>query len=298
MAFQLAEKRLDRLVRIYFPLQLASAELCGKDASNLLGVLFHNNETYPREFQEIATRLYHLDDSITVKSVLPLSPAAKSGLLPGDKILRINGRALEGKSLHEKGNALTEELGENSTLTLDINREGTVRAFTLNLTKGCKYPALLAFSDTVNAQSNGDTIIVSTGMVKFAELDSELAFILSHEIAHNALGHNSTKNKIGKSFLNAFLGPRLTQMATSGYSKENESEADYAGLYIAARAGHDVAAASEFWRKIASEYPQAIQGTITATHPSLPERFLAIESTIKEIQDKQQRGAELLPERR
>lgn len=298
MAFQLAEKRLDRLARIYFPLQLASAELCGKDASNLHGFLFHSNETYPREFQEVATRLYHLDDSITVKSVHPLSPAARSGLLPGDRILKINGRVLEGKGLFEKGNVLTEELEKSTKLSLDINREGTLLGLTLDPTKGCKYPALLAFSDAVNAQSNGDAILVSSGMVKFAELDSELAFILSHEIAHNALGHNSTKNKIGKTFLNAFLGPRLTQMATSGYSKENESEADYAGLYIAARAGHDVATASEFWRKIAAEYPQAIQGTITATHPSLPERFLAIESTIREIHDKQQRGAELLPERR
>jgi len=135
-------------------------------------------------------------------------------------------------------------------------------------------------------------------MVKFAESETELAFILSHEIAHNALGHNSTSKKVGRAFLNAFLGPRITQMTTSGYSRENEAEADYAGLYIAARAGHDVSTASAFWRRMAAEHPQAIQGTFTASHPSLPERFLAIEATTKEIQDKQRIGAQLLPEKK
>lgn len=297
MAFLLAEKRLDRLAQIYPPLQIASAELCTKDVTNLSGFLFHNKDTYPIEFREIASRTFHLDDSLTVKAVHPLSSAAKSGLIPGDRILRINGRSLEGKSTTEKANVLAEELGKSNKMSLDINREGNSLPLTYDLARGCKYPALLLFSDAVNAISNGDAIAISSGMMKFAESDTELAFILSHEIAHNALGHNSTSRKVGKAFLNAFLGPRITQMTTSGYSQENESEADYAGLYIAARAGYDVSMASVFWRRMAAEHPQTIQGTFTGSHPSLPERSLTIEATIKEIQDKQRMGVQLLPEK-
>ena len=56
LAFLLAEKRLDRLAQIYFPLQIASAELCDKDVTNLTGYLVHSTGTYPTEFREIATR--------------------------------------------------------------------------------------------------------------------------------------------------------------------------------------------------------------------------------------------------
>lgn len=298
LAFLLAEKRLDRLARIYYPLQLASAELCGKDAINLSGFLFHNKETYPPEFREIATRLYHLDGSLIVKNVHPLSSAAKAGLISEDRILKINGHSLEGKSPTDEATLLAEELAKGNKMSLDINRGGNSLSITYDLARGCKYPTLLLFSDVVNATSNGEAIGISSGMVKFAESDTELAFVLSHEIAHNALGHNSTNKKIGKALLNIFLGPQITQMTTSGYSRENESEADYAGLYIAAQAGHDISIASAFWRRMAMEYPQAIQGTFTASHPSLPERFLAIEATIREIQDKQRSGAQLVPEKR
>ena len=298
LAFLLAEKRLDRLAQIYYPLQIASAELCDKDVTNLTGYLVHTTETYPTEFREIATRIYSLDDSLKVKFVHPFSSAATSGLTSGDRILAINGRSLQGKSPLDRRNVLAEELAASNRLSLQVDRGGKSLTIVHDLSKGCKYPTLLATNDAINAIANGDSIIITSGMVKFAESETELAFILSHEIAHNALGHNSTNKKVGKAFLHLFLGPQITQMTTSGYSRENESEADYAGLYIAARAGHDVSTASAFWRRMAAEHPQAIQGTFTASHPSLPERFLAIEATTKEIQDKQRIGAQLLPERK
>ena len=54
----------------------------------------------------------------------------------------------------------------------------------------------------------------------------ELALVLSHEMAHNALGHMSGKR--GSS------NPGITVFA-----RESEAQADYVGLYFAARAKYD-----------------------------------------------------------
>lgn len=296
MAFLLLEKRMDRLFRVYYPLQLASTEICTKDVGNLSGIIVHTKEAYDQEFREIASRLYGLDNSLRVKSVHPLSSAALSGLTSGDRILEINGRSLAGKNLSDLGDILKEQMMSTRALTLRVERGNEVHSTAFDLSSGCRYRALLAPTDIVNAISDGEAIAITTGMLKFAESDTELAFVLSHEMAHNALGHNSTSRKVGKAFLHALLGPVITQMTTSGDSKERESDADYLGLYIAARANYDISSASAFWRRMAEEHPQAIEGTFTASHPGLAERSLTIEATIKEIQHKRKMGTNLLPQ--
>ena len=187
-------------------------------------------------------------------------------------------------------------MGSSKALALRVKRGDEALSIVFDLYKGCRYRAFLATNDIVNAISDGEDIVVTTGMMKFAESDADLAHILSHEMAHNALGHNSTSKRVGKAFLNALLGPVITQMTTSGSSRERESEADYVGLYISARANYDVSSASVFWRRMAQEYPHAIEGTFTASHPGLAERSLAIEATIKEIREKKRLGTNLLPE--
>lgn len=296
MAFLLSEKRLDRLFRVYYPLQLAAAELCTKDVGNLSGFLVDTNEPYAPGIRETTGNLDRVNGSLTVKNVHPISLAAYSGLISGDQILEINGWSLEGKNPPEMIRIFTEQLGSSKTLTLRVQRGNETLSIAFDLYRGCRYRALLATNDIVNAISDGENIVITTGMMKFTESDAELAHILSHEMAHNALGHNSTNKKLGKAFLNIFLGPVITQMTTAGSSRERESKADYVGLYISARANYDVSSALAFWRRLAQEYPQAIEGTFTASHPGLAERSLAIEATIKEIQEKKRIGTNLLPE--
>jgi hypothetical protein len=49
---------------------------------------------------------------------------------------------------------------------------------------------------------------------------------------------------------------------------------------------------------MAIEHPGAISGSFLATHPSTPERFVSIENTVREIDEKRQNGESLIPEKK
>jgi predicted Zn-dependent protease len=78
------------------------------------------------------------------------------------------------------------------------------------------------------------------------------------------------------------------------YSQDFESEADYVGLYVVARAGMPIDNAPRFWRRMGSQVaPGAIShGT---THPPTAQRFVALEAAVAEIKAKQAAGQPLLP---
>jgi len=78
--------------------------------------------------------------------------------------------------------------------------------------------------------------------------------------------------------------------------KEFETEADYVGTYLAARAGYDVSGAADIWRRLAAEHPDSIDWG--GDHPSTPERFVAIEEATREIASKQHASQPLVPQTR
>lgn len=123
---------------------------------------------------------------------------------------------------------------------------------------------------TENAFVVGGTYIyVYTGLLNNVANDDELAFVLGHEISHSWLKHGMRK---GEDFTN-FLGNiiqlsgaltknqgRRDQRAliggaiTSGYSRQDEQEADALGAYIAKQAGYDpLQGVSFFNRQIRQE---------------------------------------------
>ena len=81
----------------------------------------------------------------------------------------------------------------------------------------------------------------------------------------------------------------------NAYSQDFEAEADYVGLYILAQAGGNIEEAPQFWRRMATLSPGAIQSSHMSTHPATPERFVALEETVKEIRAKQRAGLPLTP---
>lgn len=177
---------------------------------------------------------------------------------------------------------------------------------------GCYYFFKLNMSDEdVNAHADGKNIVVAGGMMRFIESDEELALVMAHEMAHNLLGHissNSTNTIAGQ-----VLGTLLDiAVATQGvntqggfgqlggaagllsYSSQFEAEADYVGMYIAANAGYDYHHVASFWRRMSFENPDAIY--VSQTHPSHAERFVALNKTAAEIDEKRARRLPLLPD--
>ncbi|MEK6747116.1 MAG: M48 family metallopeptidase [Pseudomonadota bacterium] len=199
-----------------------------------------------------------------------------------------------------------ETVGEN------IEKAGAEICVEARLQKnGCYYYFRLVRNEDINAVADGKNIVIFTGMMRFVESDDELAAVMAHEFAHNLMGHVAAQNK------NATFGKILglavdaiadsqglstggeftkagTEIGALSYSVDFEKEADYIGIYVLARAGYDVKAAPNLWRKMSIEDPEGIYNSVT--HPSHAERFVALQKAIYEINYKRKHNIPLIPD--
>jgi predicted Zn-dependent protease len=109
-------------------------------------------------------------------------------------------------------------------------------------------------------------------MLRFAESDEDLAAVLSHELAHNLLAYH------------------VAHLATMRY----ELEADYVAVYLAARGGFEISGTAEFMRRWGASSPREIDRG--RNHPGTAERVVRIEAAVREVEAKQRRGEDLVPD--
>jgi hypothetical protein len=91
------------------------------------------------------------------------------------------------------------------------------------------------------------------------------------------------------------IGQAAADAAGKAYSQEFELEADYLGLYMLARAGFDIAAGPQLFRRMGTEKPGSQEKNYFSTHPSTPERAAAMTQAIVEIREKRATNIALLP---
>ncbi|HDY69150.1 hypothetical protein LCGC14_1531450 [marine sediment metagenome] len=311
IAFSRFIEKQNRLFSISYPMLVASGELFTDKVRPTYGFMLHDNELYGKilgkEYKKVAVR-NGIGEHVTVRYVYPESPADLAGLLVGDRVLAINEQSLDDENAIDAVKILHKlDYPEDSYLELLIEREGQTKKLTINGIPACKYSVQMVNSDAVNAFAGAEGVSITTGMLRFCETDKELALVVGHEISHIALGHltKGMINRIPGMILDAVIAATLgvhTQvfegMSYIVFSKAFEQETDYAGLYILARAAYDVTGAADFFRRMAVEHPGSIKGNFLATHPSMPERFVAIENTIHEIEEKQRKGEPLIPEKK
>jgi Zn-dependent protease with chaperone function len=214
--------------------------------------------------------------------VAPGSPGEVAGIRPGDTLLGVNDTGFNtvppaaDAPASQAGVAGARELLDRALsagpAVLLLSRGGKEFQVRLTAVAGCAYRFQLHPSSTREASSDGRTISVSTALTRYAVRDEDLAVILGHEMAHNVLGH--------------------VQHPT-GSARGRERQADYVGLYLAARAGYDISGASGFWKAFGADDWRARWGFLT--HPSPSARSRALAAATAEIQAKQAAGQPLLP---
>jgi hypothetical protein len=301
-------EREKRLYKVGFPLLVEATSINVQAVKPNCGFKITTKDRYPKEYRDIAQRYYNLGDNPIISYVHPRSPAAKAGVKPSDSLVNYDGTVLSGKSYKEITNILDGSFRTKSKkIPVVIQRNGKAVKLQIDPVLCCNYNLILINHDLINALSDGKNIAVTSGLMRAVENDDELAFVLSHEIAHNALGHTRKKrrHRIFGTLLDVAVAATtgvytnaFSNIGGAAFSKGFEFEADYAGLYIAARAGHDIRGAPNFWRRLAAEHPQAIKKGFGSSHPSTPERFVAMENTIQEIIEKQKLDQPLIPERK
>jgi Zn-dependent protease with chaperone function len=320
MALRLQLERAEQVHRISSLLKTQAIDVCKNQLEPVLGLFWIGPDSFHYNGKDVAARIFGLEEeSLRIHSVLAGQPAALAGLRPGDAILKIGDTQL---SSYQSWYSLTKvEHAQNlirklekNPIDLEIRRGNETFSVAVESILACRYPVEIIADDRLNAFASGDKIMITTGMLRFIKSDDELALILGHEIAHNALNHIGKMRGIGTVAGTAGIlldiGLAAAGVQTGGaisragvraglvvFSKEFEMESDYLGLYLAARAGFDVSNAPSFFRRMAVEHSGSITNNFLSSHPSSPERSVAMEGAVKEIRVKVNAGEPLIPRR-
>ena len=290
-----------RLNTIRWRLATKGKAVCREDVGPLLGL---HSMTRPKgPMGEVMASKFGVSDRPTVVHVIAGGPAEQAGARKGDILKAINGIDIaDAKALENAGNTWVP--GTPVRITLERNR--TPATITIIPETGCKYPVSLSPEQIINAFADGKRVLIARGMMAFARDDNELALVVSHEMAHNAMKHiDAQKQNMGLGMIADIATVLLSRgqvsntnfagMAASAYSQEFESEADYVGLYLMANAGLTIDDAPRFWRRMAAANPHSIKTSHSASHPSTSYRMVALEQAVKEIKGKIGRAEPLLP---
>lgn len=298
-----------RLEQISAPLLQAALPFCKDRQTGYLGLRVDNIDAWTGDYQVIARDTLHLDHALKVTMIIPDSPAEMAGVSVGDMVLSVNGRTTIGGpgAIQDFNQLIRGALQEDNVraVLLQIYRQGRTLELRLHPEPTCDYPVYVVMNNAINAFATGEVIGVTSGLMRFAENDDEIALVVAHEIAHNGRKHIEAKvhnAQLASVFdlIAAAYGVNtqgvFTRMGANSFSKDFEREADYLGLYILARADVPLDGLDSFWRRMAAEDPLNNRESMFRTHPVSAERTLALDRTIAEIGEKRAAGLPLLPE--
>jgi membrane-associated protease RseP (regulator of RpoE activity) len=265
---------------IGYRLATANVDLCVEHMVDS-GMLIETLGQYGAAFRPAARQVLGLRDGPTVALVVAGSPAERAGLKPGDVLVDADGApfaatppaSADGRfaGVEAAMTALDAALADGKA-RLTIARNGQRLTVDLIGITACKARFQLVPGDYADAVANGTWVQLSTRMAGFATTPDELAAILGHELAHNALGHRKAKAKV---------------------QRLHELQADRLMPYLMARAGFDPGAAVMLWRRFEA---RRLGGLFpSATHPSWSDRVRAVEIERTRIAGLVSRGATVVP---
>jgi Zn-dependent protease with chaperone function len=194
--------------------------------------------------------------------------AQRAGLRDDDVIIAVDGEpwAKEPQAAQPDFSPLRGQLDRldqafaAGPVRMTIRREGHEFSVAISGEMVCAARIQLDLSSVLSAEADDKTIAVSLGLVEFARDDSELAFIVGHELAHIILRHRDLRLTAGAAWSDT------DQVAA-------ERAADDLGRTLMAQAGYAPVAAGAFWARLGQTHPES--RTAGGGHPSVDERAAA-----------------------
>jgi Zn-dependent protease with chaperone function len=285
-----------RLFEVAYPLLRAAHAFCHDATAYGMG-LYALNRYAMGPLANVAWR-YGIGDELKVLAAVPHSPAYRAGLIAGDVIVSVNGEPGPTTLAATRTFSLRMAQLTRSGVPLHIaaRRGAQVVHATVKPEALCAYQVRIAGNEDVNAKADGRrAIAITPGMMRFARSDADLALVIAHEIAHNAMGHRNARAQLMRSL--AMSGSHLPAGTANGmtpaFSQALEMEADHLALYILARAGMPIDQAPGFIRRL-GDGGRSVSAQVR-THPTSAARIAALVDTMREIEDKRARGEPLVP---
>ena len=297
--------RQERIYRIAAPLIIKNAVLCKTQARPLLGFTAKNQYSFPPELQAVARQSLGLDERLQVMQILDGSGAMRAGLKRGDILQSIQDLALPtGSQAEPEAARMLSPLLKNLTeIKITVIRQSQPITVNVPLTLACAFAIDAGNAQHLNAYADGRRIMLTRGLLDWLSADEEVAVIIAREIAHNVLQHarqlqqTATLSGVIDSLL-AFKPDTNAFSASNGIKtlpEKMDQEADRLALFMLARANYDPSNFLRVMQRIA-QAPNASQAnSYQSLHPWTEERQKLIQSTLKEIKQKQSSKKALVP---
>jgi len=216
------------------------------------------------------------------------------------------------------GSQILQQVQQSDSVIHDVEIEDYLYSLTNKLVRSSDYSGsgltfFIVNDPSINAFAMlGGVIGVHTGLILSANSESELASVLSHEIAHITQRHIARLiGKLQKDSFKSYLGlglalllarsnPELAKgalMASQAmgaqtvldFTRENEKEADRVGIKILHKAGFDPRGSIDFFKTLQKGNPYSIGAapSFLRTHPITSDRINDIENRLAEYPYKQ-----------
>ena len=322
-----------RVDDVGYALLAAATPFCPGALVSGTGVRFASIHSFSSTYQD-AARALGFSDTLTIVSIARASAAARAGIALGDRVAGVNdgpaprgpnAASLVAREIAARGTSvppplLTLRRGDTTFLVDASARAEAPAPTTARAPAGerrvsvstdlvCGYNLTASRKDEVNAWADGSSVAVTSAMLRFVTDNGELAAVLAHEIAHNALGHKALdKTTIGGPF-SAVVDTAVATLTTNTaverrkqplaggsmvFSQDQEREADDVAMYLLSRAEWPITEVTNLWRHTAQQNPGTIK--YASAHPTSRARLVRLERAEREVAQKIARGEIPSPE--
>ena len=293
------------------------------------GVRLANVNSFPSSYGD-AARAIGFSDTVVIVSVARGSAAARAGIAVGDRVIGVNdgtvprgpnAAAQLARAITTVGPTaprLTLRRGD-TTFLMDAAGRHEARArsatpssdthVTVPADTVCGYNLIASRKDETNAWADGSNVTVTSAMLRFVVDNDELAAVLAHEIAHNALGHVQAQQQtaIDGSFgaivdtsaavramiASGATGRQPLDVGSLVFTQPQEQDADDVAMYMLARAGRPVGEVTNLWRHVAQHNPANVK--YVGLHPTTKPRLARLERAQREMPNRIARGERPTP---
>ena len=298
-------ERQERIYRIAAPLIIKNAVLCRTQARPLLGFTAKNQYSYPPELSVAARQSLGLDERLQVMQILDGSGAMRAGLKRGDILQTIQDITIPtGPQAEPEAARMLSPILKNLTeINITVIRQTQPITVNVPLTLACAFAIDVGNTQNVNAYADGRRILLTRGLLDWLSTDEDVAVVIAREIAHNVLQHAKQLQQMATlsiviDNLLLFKPDQVAANSSNGIKitpEKMDQDADRLALFMLARAGYDLASFTRVMQKLA-QIPNASQAnTYPALHPWTEGRQSVIQSTMKEIRQKQSAKKALVP---
>ena len=298
-------ERQERIYRIAAPLIIKNAVLCRTQARPLLGFTAKNQYPYPPELSVAARQSLGLDERLQVMQILDGSGAMRAGLKRGDILQTIQDITIPtGPQAEPEAARMLSPILKNLTeINITVIRQNQPITVNVPLTLACAFAIDVGNTQNVNAYADGRRILLTRGLLDWLSTDEDVAVVIAREIAHNVLQHAKQLQQMATlsiviDNLLLFKPDQVAANSSNGIKitpEKMDQDADRLALFMLARAGYDLASFTRVMQKLA-QIPNASQAnTYPALHPWTEGRQSVIQSTMKEIRQKQSAKKALVP---